>query len=187
MKQYVPYIVIGILVAALVWSFFRKGGKGEEAGTTTVFVTDTVTIVEKDTILAEITKFVSETIVDTVRIETVRDSAVYVPITRRYYKGTGYEAWVSGYRPNLDSLVLYPETKYQYITNQTTTTVVRRPYSLYVYGGAGYFSNNGGVVKASIGLGLTTPKRLGIGVGASYLEGAGFGFEINIAYRIFER
>lgn len=185
MKKYLPYIVIGILAGLLVWSFFRKGGKGEEAGTVTVFVTDTVTVVKKDTVLAEITKFVSETIVDTVTIEKVRDSVVFIPITRRYYRGDGYEAWVSGYRPNLDSLVLYPETKYQYITNETTTTVVRRPYSLYVYGGAGYFSNKN--VKASVGLGLTTPRRWSIGVGAAYLESAGFGFEINVGYRIFER
>lgn len=182
MKQYVPYIVIGILAAALVWSFFRKGGK--TGSVETVFVTDTVTVVEKDTILAEITKFVSETIVDTFVIEKVRDSAVFVPITRKYYIGDGYEAWVSGYRPNLDSLVLYPETKYLYITNETTNTVVRNPYSLYVYGGVGYLSNNN--VKVSVGLSLTTPGRWSFGVGTAYLNGK-FGFEINLGYKIFAR
>lgn len=35
---------------------------------------------------------------------------VYIPITQNYYKGENYEAWVSGYKPQLDSLNIHAPT-----------------------------------------------------------------------------
>lgn len=37
--------------------------------------------------------------------------AVVVPITQNYYAGEDYRAWVSGYRPRLDSLQVFPEIR----------------------------------------------------------------------------
>lgn len=34
-----------------------------------------------------------------------------------YYEDSLYRTWVSGYRPKLDSLVVYPKTVYQTVTN----------------------------------------------------------------------
>lgn len=31
---------------------------------------------------------------------------------QRHYKGENYEAWVSGYHPALDSILVFPETRY---------------------------------------------------------------------------
>lgn len=61
-----------------------------------------VTNAETDTMLVAVT--------DTV---TVRDT-VYVALGReqRWYRGDRYDAWVSGYRPALDSIYVYPETRY---------------------------------------------------------------------------
>lgn len=44
--------------------------------------------------------------------DTVRDTIyVPVPITQKEYRTDDYRAWVSGYRPSLDSVWVYPETK----------------------------------------------------------------------------
>lgn len=42
-----------------------------------------------------------------------KDSLIYidVPITQRHYGDSTYDAWVSGYRPSLDSLKLYRTTE----------------------------------------------------------------------------
>lgn len=37
--------------------------------------------------------------------------AVVVPVTQAYYAGEDYRAWVSGYRPRLDSLQVFPEIR----------------------------------------------------------------------------
>ena len=40
------------------------------------------------------------------------DSLLVLPMQQRHYKGNDYEAWVSGYRPALDSIRVFPETRY---------------------------------------------------------------------------
>lgn len=40
------------------------------------------------------------------------DSLLVLPMQQRHYKGENYEAWVSGYHPALDSIRVFPETRY---------------------------------------------------------------------------
>lgn len=57
------------------------------------------------------------------------DSLVVLPVEVKTYEGKGYRAQVSGYKPNLDWVELYPETKY------TTKTIQdSRRNMLYVSG-----------------------------------------------------
>lgn len=61
-------------------------------------------------------------VADTV-INTVVDSVlVYLPIEQKEYRDTNYRAWVSGYKANLDSLYVFPETVYvtRYIKEKAT-------------------------------------------------------------------
>ena len=51
------------------------------------------------------------------------DSLLVLPLQQRHYKGDDYELWISGYRPQLDSLRIFPETRY--ITKEIT--VQRNP------------------------------------------------------------
>ncbi|MDD2595125.1 MAG: hypothetical protein PHD11_04835 [Bacteroidales bacterium] len=74
----------------------------------TLYIRDTICIEKPipklirviDTLLVEVT--------DTVRIK----DTVYlnIPIEQKYYRSKDYEAWVSGYRPALDSLNLFTNT-----------------------------------------------------------------------------
>lgn len=50
------------------------------------------------------------------------------------------EAWVSGYRPRLDSLMVFPRTVYQTVTNDIYRTIVpkKKRWGLGLQAGYGY-------------------------------------------------
>ena len=69
-----------------------------------------------------------------------------------YYEDSLYRAWVSGYRPRLDSLMIFPKTVYQTVTNDIyhTITPKKKRWGLGLQVGYGY------------------PGGLYLGVGMSY-------------------
>lgn len=44
---------------------------------------------------------------------------VIIPITQKHYEDSCYSAWVSGYKPSLDSIMVYPRTEIRTITIET--------------------------------------------------------------------
>lgn len=76
-------------------------------------------------------------------VAVAKDSAaVAVPIEQAFYSGDEYDAWVSGFRPRLDSLYVYPKT----VT--ITTAAVPAPPSRWTFGitaGPGVFWGPEGV------------------------------------------
>ena len=81
-------------------------------------VTRTDTLTVRDTIREICPVYVENTRTDTMHVSvtdtvTVSDT-VYMVLDReqRWYHGDRYDAWVSGYRPALDSIYVYPETRY---------------------------------------------------------------------------
>ena len=182
MKKSTFYIILVALVLLEVGTclYFTKWRTPSEP--IVVTETDTLTICKIDTILAEITTPIKEVIVDTIVVEKVRDSIVYLPIMQRYYKGMQYDAWVSGYEPRLDSIVVYPETRTQYITNNVTERQVVRNYALYLDAGVMFYDHN---VTPVLSMNLTMPNPWTIGAGVGYIDGkVGFGF--NLGFKIFE-
>ena len=94
--------------------------------------TDTLTL--RDTIRETRPVYVTNTETDTMLVAvtdtvTVSDT-VYMVLGReqRHYRGDGYDAWVSGYRPQLDSVWVYPETRY--ITTETIFVAPRKCNSI---------------------------------------------------------
>ena len=94
--------------------------------------TDTLTI--RDTIRETRPVYVTNTETDTMLIavtDTVMVSdTIYLVLDReqRHYRGNGYDAWVSGYRPALDSIQVYPETRY--VTRETIFASPRKCNSI---------------------------------------------------------
>ncbi|WP_092112613.1 DUF6808 domain-containing protein [Prevotella sp. KH2C16] len=75
--------------------------------------------------------------------ETPQDSLsdsvrVSIPITQEVFADSGYKAWVSGYRPRLDSIQIYRST-----ITVTKTVERRRRLSWGLTGGVGYGLVNG--------------------------------------------
>lgn len=89
--------------------------------------------------------------------------AVQVPITSKHYSGKNYDAYVSGFEPNLDSIFVYNET--QLITETITRMKPPNRWSLTVNAGIDY-----GVKSqfwqpfASGELTINNDKRLQLGI-----------------------
>ena len=120
----------------------------------TMFVYDTI-FVEKPVI-----KKVE--IIDTLRLPVpitdtlmLHDTVlVHLPIEQRQYSAPRYTAWVSGYRPQLDSIQIYQRT--EYITNKVKTVTKPKRWGIGLQAGYGVSLHNGQVFPAPyIGVGLS--------------------------------
>ena len=120
----------------------------------TLFVHDTI-FVEKPVIKkVEIidTLLLPVPITDTLMLyDTV---LVHLPIEQRQYSDPRYTAWVSGYRPQLDSIQIYQRT--EYITKEIKTVAKPKRWGLGLQAGYGVLLHNGQVFPAPyIGVGLS--------------------------------
>ena len=76
---------------------------------------------------------------DSIRIDTIEAE---IPITQKHYKEETYQAWVSGFQPNLDSIEVYQKT--QTITETITITQLgeEKHWGLGFTGGTNYIIND---------------------------------------------
>lgn len=130
-----PWILVVLLAIACVAAWFRPH---EPLPPEIRTETKIQTVVKLDTMLisapmAVFFRFTSDTIHigDTV---VMREQA--------YYEDSLYRAWVSGYRPRLDSLQVFPRTVYQTVTNDIYHPVAIKPkkkrWGLGLQAGYGY-------------------------------------------------
>ena len=130
-----PWILVVLLAIACVAAWFRPH---EPLPPEIRTETKIQTVVKLDTVLisapmAVFFRFTSDTIHigDTV---VMREQA--------YYEDSLYRAWVSGYRPRLDSLQVFPRTVYQTVTNDIYHPVAIKPkkkrWGLGLQAGYGY-------------------------------------------------
>jgi len=150
-----------VAVVLLVLAFFMgrwtapEGSNGEVSR-------DTVVVYHTDTIVNEMPVYVTTKVVDTMLVQ-VRDTlmlsdTVYMAVEReqRLYEDSLYRAWVSGYRPALDSIAIYQKERVVQVT-------VREPYKVKTHWGIG--------VSAGYGIGLSGGKFVTVpyvGVGLQY-------------------
>ena len=79
---------------------------------------------------------------------------VNLPIEQRQYSDPRYTAWVSGYRPQLDSIQIYQRT--EYITKEIKTVAKPKRWGIGLQAGYGVSLHNGQVFTAPyIGVGLS--------------------------------
>ena len=137
-----PWLLVGMLLVVAFWGWLRPvdtAPEGNREKDTATFV-DTIPYfvpVPRDSILvkyviARLPSAVNDSVgshaVDTVhRSDSV---AVAIPITQKVYEDSTYRAYVSGYRPRLDSLFLFPRTQ--------IITVREKPRRWNIGVGAGY-------------------------------------------------
>lgn len=89
--------------------------------------------------------------------------AVQVPITSKHYSGKNYDAYVSGFDVNLDSIYVYNET--QYITETITKSKPPNKWSLSVNAGVDYGSTSQFWQPYASGeLTINNDKRLQLGI-----------------------
>ncbi|GAA6255124.1 hypothetical protein F070042J6_09760 [Bacteroides sp. f07] len=143
-----PWILVCLLLGVFVWMKFRPH-EHIPAEVRTETKIKTVIKVCSLTISPPMAPLLFIQLKDTIHIgDTV------VQREQAYYEDSLYRAWVSGYRPRLDSLQIFPKTVYQNVTNDIYHTIIPK--------------------KKRFGLGLQA--------GYSYPDGAYWG--IGISYNL---
>lgn len=157
-KNIIILSVCLLLAGIIAGWFIRKGVAECDAHGTEVRLD---TLVVRDTVRERYPVYVERTVTDTMLValaDTVRVSdTVYVRLPReqKRYADTNYVAWVSGYRPRLDSIEVYQATRYV-----TKEIILPGPARRWGIG-----------IQAGYGIGLAGGKVTGvpyIGVGVSY-------------------
>jgi hypothetical protein len=152
------FIILFLLSVGLnIWLLYSRGKDGGVSEVIkTVYVTDTIRDTVPDVRYEKLVCHVRDTLyrVDTIAGEVVEvPVAVDVPISQKEYgDDSTYRAWVSGYRPNLDSIEVYRKNVY----TEKVITKVKRPHI---------------VVGPQVGCGYDfTSNKFGlfIGVGVTY-------------------
>lgn len=142
-------IVLSLIIAGLWFSMQKSTGND----LLPVFVkTDTITTIKIDTIREVQPVKVSEIIthIDTIYM---RDTIIIpVPISQSYYRGADYEAWVSGYKPNLDSLNIFHSTEVRCVTKTEIIRERAKRWGIGIQAGYGW---NGEKFTPYIGAGVT--------------------------------
>lgn len=125
----------------------------------TITIRDTVTIIKPEPTetknLASVTATLPIAAVDTTarsRDHPPDSARVEIPIEQHHYADPRYDAWVSGYRAQLDSLKVYPETTTIHAT-ETITKYKNKRWGLSV--GAGAAVTTHGKVEPGIFIGVT--------------------------------
>lgn len=139
--KYLITALAGIVIGALLVMLFMKNGKADsKADVSTATWYDTIPYYMPVPVDSYITRYELvklPAVRDTIRDSLIyRDSLVYdsvnvvVPITQKKYADSTYTAYVSGFRPQLDSIKLY----------QKTTTITEKPsrWGIGLVGGYGY-------------------------------------------------
>lgn len=115
MKQFVCYIFI-LIAGAVAGMLLSRICHTSHPKPETIIRTDTLYL--RDTniyrfpdMISEIT-IPEETIIIHDSLIIISDSVGVLPVQQKHYREDEYEAWVSGYRPQLDSCRVFPETKY---------------------------------------------------------------------------
>ena len=181
MKRILTYIVI-ITVSVVVgigigmFNLNRLLNKGDniQSDTTTVIVYDTVRVkipepASSRSVGIDVYPVVQVPVLlyhsDTITKPYFVDNDLVIPISQRYYKDNRFEAWVSGYNPRLDSLLILTPTKTVTIEN---TRIKTAQNELYLSGKITYIAPFPAMV-----LGLETGykrNRWGINVGTGVIS-----------------
>lgn len=173
--SYILVFVIGVII-----TFFLQG-KEEIIKVVETQKTDTLFIHKTDTIFIDKPKYITKRIVDTIYIESSKDTTP-LPIEQIYYSEKDlYDLWISGYKTVLDSIKVYNKECEVVVTKEVTKKIYPQTYRLYIGGGFQTFSDT---FIPQLNISLATPKKVLIGANLGlYNNKTVYGFTIQ--YRIF--
>ena len=176
MKKIIPYIIIVVLsLVILVLSLTKTKTETVEKR-----IVDTVSITVVDTFIERKPMYVSNRVTDTMIIYVDSSKTVKLPITQKFYSGEYYKLWISGYRPNLDSISIFNKTVTKNVTNTVERTVYADRTEWYVHAGSMFINND-----AAPYMGANVKFKNGISLGADigyYNKKSYYGF--NIGFRL---
>ena len=142
-----------------------------------IHTSDTVFIYKTDTIFEEKPVVKYKMVVDTMYVEKYGKIFEFPVESKRYSKSGVYDAWVSGFKPSLDSIKTYNKTEYRTITERIKTEVYPKQWN--IYGECGFYSFSDRMSPA-LGISIISPRKLKIGANFGYCEGLTYGLTIGV-------
>lgn len=142
---------------------------------------DTIRLIEKDTIPFYKPKYITKRDTDTIYVPVPSGEDLRLIFSQKFYRGSQYEAWVSGYNPSLDSLKVFNNTITNTINNEVLRYVYPRTTDLYLNVGTMII---GGEFAPNIGASLKFRNDLNLGGIVGIYDkkpyyGISFGFKLN--------
>ena len=109
--NYLGVLLVGIIIG-IVGSLIIRSKLTEPIQTIIKYDTIRITEPQAEKIIpVAVKKFATVptllTITDTIKVPYYVRDTLMIPIEQKYYAGESYKAWVSGYIPRLDSIVVY--------------------------------------------------------------------------------
>ena len=176
---YISLFFLGVLVA---WVILRFNGS-ETVEVVEHRVTDTIIYTKHDTVVYKQPVYITKLKTDTVYVKGEDGHITSIPISSYFYHEENvYDLWVKGFNVDVDSIKLYPQTKYVTITNNVEVEKHVKRRDLYATVGFKRFSNK---IQPNIGLLLKTKKEamLGVEIGYdpnnSFYYGFSYGLKLN--------
>lgn len=166
-RKHIYFLIAGWLIGAVCGFFSGKAvystTDSVKVEIDTVFEQDTTTHinpspvdgtdVRKEYHFLPMVRTERDTVLKTDTVKLHDSVLVEVPITSKHYQAKEYDAWVSGYKPSLDSIKVYQEK--QFITEKVTVTKTKRkPWGLGFHVGYGYDPVNK-TASPFVGVGLS--------------------------------
>ncbi len=158
-------LAILFILTVIVLKLFS--GSREDVQIKETITTHTDTLWLRDTIEIEKPIYISKTVIDSIlvpvqKIDTVffRDTLyIQLPREQKHYHQKEYDAWISGYQPELDSLKIYTNeavimNQYEHRT-QIIKEQKRKRFGIGVQVGYGITLSNQPQFSPYIGIGLT--------------------------------
>lgn len=143
-----PWILVCLLLGVIVWMAFRPH---EPLPAEVKTETKIKTVVKVGTL--SISPPMAPLLIFRLK-DTMRIGDTVVQREQAYYEDSLYRAWVSGYRPRLDSLRIFPRTVYQTVTNDIYHTITPKKKRWGLGLQAGYAYPSGWYVGAGISCNL---------------------------------
>lgn len=151
MKKAVIILSILLTISIGINIYFSHSKERTKVDITTITYRDTIKVVIPMPVDSVVIRYITEVLplADSTGVGASDDSAkVVIPIEQKQYKTADYTAYVSGYRPKLDSLLFYPKTTI--ITKEITKKPSR--WGISVIGGYGVGVNG---ASPFVGVGLS--------------------------------
>lgn len=119
-----PWILVVCLAGLLLWSWFRPISVERAKSVDTVFSSNITT--RRDTVKV----YFPMPVLCWHTGDTVHVGDTALPVEQKVYQDSNYTAYVSGYRPQLDSVFVYPQTVTITNTNDIYHTISKQPSRL---------------------------------------------------------
>ena len=145
-------VIAALLAALLLLSGYLLGRRAGRASVTAEIVrTDTLRI--RDTLLVERPVPVEVRVVDTMLVAVNDTVYLQLPREEKVYESGDYRAQVSGYRPELDWIEVYPQTVY---VTRNISEDSRKRWGIGVQAGYGAYFDGGDVsLSPYVGIGIS--------------------------------